>query len=253
MPDLELERAAGGIVAGVDEAGRGPLAGPVLAAAAVIDPARLTPALQGRIDDSKKLSAARRAAVLDGLAGCTRIGLGAASVAEIDRLNILGATLLAMRRAVLALAVLPDVVLVDGNRAPDLPCPGRSTVIKRRCPLCLSIAAASIAAKVTRDRIDGQSGLGTPPIRVSAGNATPATGRRRTARRSPGSAVNSRTIGAAFAPISRSWEMENRRPRIRRLRSKDVCRLKESAQNQLTIRTILLLTASLVSRRIRRP
>jgi len=151
MPDLELERAAGGIVAGVDEAGRGPLAGPVLAAAAVIDAAQLTPTLRDSIDDSKKLSAARREAILGELAGCARIGLGAASVAEIDRLNILGATMLAMRRSVLALAVLPDIVLVDGNRAPDLPCPARTVV--GGDAICLSIAAASIAAKVTRDRI----------------------------------------------------------------------------------------------------
>jgi ribonuclease HII len=151
MPDLELERAAGGIVAGVDEAGRGPLAGPVLAAAAVIDAGRLEIALRDRIDDSKKLSPARREAVFAELAGCARLALGAASVAEIDRFNILGATMLAMRRAVLSLGILPDLVLIDGNRTPELPCAARAVV--GGDARSLSIAAASIAAKVVRDRI----------------------------------------------------------------------------------------------------
>ncbi|HUT51253.1 MAG TPA: ribonuclease HII [Alphaproteobacteria bacterium] len=151
MPDFELESAAGGMVAGVDEAGRGPLAGPVVAAAAVIDEARLDAALRDRIDDSKKLSAAKRVAIFAELAGCARLAVGAASVAEIDRLNILGATMLAMRRAVLALGILPDLVLIDGNRTPELPCPARAVI--GGDARCLSIAAASIAAKVTRDRI----------------------------------------------------------------------------------------------------
>jgi ribonuclease HII len=151
MPDLVLERAAGGIVAGVDEAGRGPLAGPVVAAAAVIDEARLAHTLSIRIDDSKKLKPAARLEVFAALAGCARIAVGAASVAEIDRLNILGATMLAMRRAVLSLGVLPDLVLIDGNRTPELPCPAQAIV--GGDGRCLSIAAASIAAKVVRDRI----------------------------------------------------------------------------------------------------
>jgi len=151
MPDLELEHAAGGLVAGVDEAGRGPLAGPVVAAAAVIDEARLAIALRDRIDDSKKLSAPKREAIFAELAGCARLAVGAASVAEIDQLNILGATMLAMRRAVLSLGILPDLVLIDGNRTPELPCPARAVVGGDASSL--SIAAASIAAKVTRDRI----------------------------------------------------------------------------------------------------
>jgi len=151
MPDFVLEHAAGGLVAGVDEAGRGPLAGPVVAAAAMIDEARLEIALRDRIDDSKKLSALKRAAVLAELAGCARLAVGAASVAEIDRFNILGATMLAMRRAVLSLGIVPDLVLIDGNRTPELPCPARAVV--GGDARSLSIAAASIAAKVTRDRI----------------------------------------------------------------------------------------------------
>jgi len=151
LPDLKLEHAAGGVVAGVDEAGRGPLAGPVVAAAAVIDEARLDAALRLRIDDSKKLSAAKRTAIFAELAGCARLAVGAASVAEIDRFNILGATMLAMRRAVLSLGILPDLVLIDGNRTPELPCPARAVV--GGDARSLSVAAASIVAKVTRDRI----------------------------------------------------------------------------------------------------
>ena len=151
MPDFSLEQHAGGRVAGVDEAGRGPLAGPVVAAA-VVFPAGVPPALAPLLDDSKKLSAARREAAYAALLACpgAEIGVGAASVAEILRLNILGASLLAMRRAVLRLPMAPGLALIDGNRPPRLECPilcvvggdGKS----------LSIAAASIVAKVIRDR-----------------------------------------------------------------------------------------------------
>ncbi len=151
MPDLALETQAGGLVAGIDEAGRGPLAGPVVAAAAIIDASLLAPSLAAAIDDSKRLGPRRRRELFAALPTFARVGLGAASVAEIDRLNILAATMLAMRRAVLALGVVPDLALIDGNRAPDLPCPARTLV--GGDGICLSIAAASIAAKVMRDRI----------------------------------------------------------------------------------------------------
>ena len=159
MPDFTAERAlagaAGGprniLVAGVDEAGRGPLAGPVVAAAVCFPGLALPPAVRGLIDDSKKLSPARRNAAFAAILEAGTVGTGAASVAEIDRINILQATLLAMQRAVAALAEAPAAVLVDGNRAPDLPCPARPVVGGDR--LSLSIAAASIVAKVTRDRI----------------------------------------------------------------------------------------------------
>lgn len=151
MPDLALERASGGLVAGVDEAGRGPLAGPVLAAAAIIDDRCLPEALRATIDDSKRLTAARRASIFADLPTCARIGIGAASVAEIDALNILRATMLAMRRAVAALRVVPDVALIDGTHVPaGLPCAARPVVGGDR--ISLSIAAASIVAKVVRDR-----------------------------------------------------------------------------------------------------
>ena len=149
MPDLVLEAACSGTVAGVDEAGRGPWAGPVVAAAAVLDTRRLDPALAAAIDDSKALKPAQREAVLPQLLNCADISVGMASVEEIDALNILAATMLAMRRAVEGLTARPATALVDGNRAPDLPC-AVQTVVKGDT-LSLSIAAASIAAKVHRD------------------------------------------------------------------------------------------------------
>lgn len=142
-----------GRIAGVDEVGRGPLAGPVMAAAVVL-PARLPAGLVGLIGDSKALSAGQRevafAALMAARAEGVEIALGAASVAEIARLNILGATLLAMRRAVLRLGVLPGLVLVDGNRAPALPCAVRCVVGGDGSEK--AIGAASIVAKVVRDR-----------------------------------------------------------------------------------------------------
>lgn len=155
MPTLTHERRAGGIVAGVDEVGRGPLAGPVVAAAAVFHapPPR---ALAVRIDDSKKLSAAQRDAVYDALRGLAQAGslqwsVAAACVGTIDRINILQATFLAMQRAVARLPVAPTLVLVDGNQHPHFGCPARAIV--GGDGESLSIAAASILAKVTRDRL----------------------------------------------------------------------------------------------------
>jgi len=149
MPDFEIERqfAHLGPVAGVDEAGRGPLAGPVVAAAVILDVARIPPGL----DDSKVLSARRREALYQALCESACIGIGAASVADIARLNILHASMLAMRRAVCALGVAPAMALIDGNRCPALPCPAQAIV--GGDARSLSIAAASIIAKVTRDRI----------------------------------------------------------------------------------------------------
>jgi ribonuclease HII len=135
-------------VAGVDEAGRGPLAGPVVAAAVILDPGRIPPGL----DDSKKLKAAARESLAAMLAEIAQIGVGLASVEEIDRFDILRASHLAMRRAVAALPEPPGHVLVDGNLIPrDFGCPAAAVI--GGDALCLSIAAASIVAKVTRDRI----------------------------------------------------------------------------------------------------
>ncbi len=153
MPSFEFETRISGIVAGIDEVGRGPLAGPVVAAAAIIDRARAPKSLLKLIDDSKKLSEARREAAYEAMiaSGCVGYAIAEASVAEIDRLNILQATFLAMRRALAALAERPDRVLVDGNRLPpDLGCAGECIV--GGDSVSYSIAAASILAKVTRDR-----------------------------------------------------------------------------------------------------
>lgn len=150
MPDLALERGVGGIVVGIDEVGRGPLAGPVIAAAVILDPARLPPRLLEKLDDSKVLSAKLRRELEAIIADCGRVGLGRAEVAEIDGINILQASLLAMRRAYLALGVAAGHALVDGNKAPDLPIP--VTTVVGGDGKSLSIAAASVVAKVARDR-----------------------------------------------------------------------------------------------------
>ena len=147
MPDFSLEEAAGGVVAGIDEAGRGPWAGPVVAAAVILERG----AIPAGVDDSKVLSRKRRETLYDVLLGAARVGVGSAGVDEIDSLNILAASLLAMQRAVADLGAVPDLALVDGNRAPRLPCPVRCVV--KGDALSLSIAAASIVAKVTRDRL----------------------------------------------------------------------------------------------------
>jgi ribonuclease HII len=151
MPDFAIERTCRGIVCGVDEAGRGPLAGPVVAAAVIIDRRCFRGELRRTLDDSKVLPRDRREACFRALRRCARIGVGAASVSEIDRLNILRANLLAMARAVAALGLAPDIALVDGNVAPVLPCTVRTVVSGDA--LSFSIAAASVVAKVTRDAI----------------------------------------------------------------------------------------------------
>ncbi|MEI2780044.1 MAG: ribonuclease HII [Candidatus Competibacter sp.] len=134
------------LIAGVDEAGRGPLAGPVTAAAVILDPARPIAGLA----DSKKLSPARRERLAEEIrAKSLAWALGRADIAEIDRLNILQAALLAMQRAVAALSVAPDKVLVDGNRCPKLVCPC-AAIVKGDASVP-AISAASILAKVARD------------------------------------------------------------------------------------------------------
>lgn len=153
MPSFRFELRCEGRVAGVDEAGRGPLAGPVYAAAAVIDRARAARKLLRMIDDSKKLTLEQREEAYEAMiaSGVVQFAVAEASVEEIDRVNILQATYLAMRRAVQALAEQPEVVLIDGNRVPpQLGC--RAETIVGGDAHSYSIAAASIFAKVTRDR-----------------------------------------------------------------------------------------------------
>jgi len=156
MPGFAYERKIGGIVAGIDEAGRGPLAGPVVAACVVLDRERTPRKLARAIDDSKKLSREEREAAFDLLMAARRdgvaaIAVAASSVRTIDRINILQATLLAMRRALARLPVKPDHVLIDGDRVPaGLPC--QATPLVGGDARSISIAAASIVAKVLRDR-----------------------------------------------------------------------------------------------------
>jgi ribonuclease HII len=134
-------------VCGVDEVGRGPLAGPVVAAAVILDPARPIDGLA----DSKKLSERRRETLFGEICGSALAwSLGRAEVAEIDEINILQASLLAMQRAVAALPVAPQCALVDGNRLPQLPCAARAIIGGDASEPCIS--AASIIAKVARDR-----------------------------------------------------------------------------------------------------
>ena len=157
---MSYERDAGGIVAGIDEAGRGPWAGPVVAAAVIIDENRMPRRIAEQIDDSKILRPAKRVELAAALTAFAHFGVGAASVDEIDRVNILQATFLAMGRALAALGAPPDHALVDGNRLPDLPCPARAII--KGDGKSLSIAAASIIAKVTRDRIMASLGSRYP-------------------------------------------------------------------------------------------
>ena len=136
------------LIAGVDEVGRGPLAGPVTAAAVILDPAHIPVGL----NDSKKLSANRREALYDELLACADVSVAHASVEEIDAINILRASHLAMERAVLGLRQTADIALIDGNLIPrGLSIPAQAII--KGDAASVSIAAASIVAKITRDRI----------------------------------------------------------------------------------------------------
>ncbi len=148
MPTMRLEKGSPGPVCGVDEAGRGPWAGPVCAAAVILKPRKVPKG----VDDSKKLSALRRQALeVEIKEKALAWGVGFATVEEIATLNILHATGLAMRRAVEAMAVAPVFALVDGNYRFDLPCEVRTVV--GGDAISASIAAASILAKTARDRL----------------------------------------------------------------------------------------------------
>ena len=151
VPSFDLETAAFAegfsVVAGIDEAGRGPWAGPVVAAAVVLDEANIPAGL----NDSKKLSATRRDELFDEITAAAKVGIGIADVALIDDMNILQATMWAMAEGLRLLPVKPELALIDGNRAPPIDCPAR-TVVKGDA-VSVSVAAASIIAKVTRDRM----------------------------------------------------------------------------------------------------
>ena len=152
MPNLAYEIAArqtgARLIAGVDEVGRGPLSGPVVAAAVILDRNNIPDGLR----DSKKLTQKRREALFPAILASAKVSIASASVEEIDKINILNATFLAMRRALGGLDVPADHALIDGNRVPpDLPCD--ASAIVGGDDRSLSIAAASIVAKVTRDRL----------------------------------------------------------------------------------------------------
>ena len=199
MPDYTHESQYIGRVAGVDEVGRGPLAGPVMAAAVVFT-SGVPACLAVLLDDSKKLTVEQRNVAYAALLSCpnTEIAVGAASVAEIARLNILHAAMLAMARAVARLPLPPDVALVDGNRAPPLTCAIRCVV--GGDGLCLSIAAASIVANVVRDRAMTRLSARFPQYGW-AENAGYATSAHRQAVQHHGPSVHHR---AAFGTV-RAW------------------------------------------------
>ena len=159
-PSFRRERRAlnNGIwpVAGCDEAGRGPLAGPVVAAAVVLDPNRIPRGL----NDSKKLGAAERERLYEKICATAQVAVAFGSIARIDRDNILRASLWALARAVKALPVAPRLVYVDGNNRIDVGC--ECTAVVSGDALVTSIAAASIVAKVTRDRLMARLGLAHP-------------------------------------------------------------------------------------------
>lgn len=146
-PSYDFEDTFTGLIAGVDEVGRAPLAGPVVAAAVILD-RQCAPA---GIRDSKTLTEKRRKEISAALWKTARVAIGVASVEEIDRINILQASLLAMSRAVAGLPVKPSVCLIDGNIKPKLTC--RAYAIVQGDAKSYSIAAASIVAKVARDRM----------------------------------------------------------------------------------------------------
>ncbi|SNR91849.1 RNase HII [Azospirillum sp. RU38E] len=204
MPDLSHEIRLGHAetfpVCGVDEAGRGPLAGPVVAAAVLLPCGGGIPDWCAGIDDSKVVKQAKREALFALICQNAPYGVGIASVAEIDEINILQATFLAMRRAVEGLAAMtgkmPALALVDGNQRPPLPCAVQTLVDGDA--LSLSIAAASIIAKVTRDKMMGQLALEYPGYGWER-NQGYGTAQHRAAIKTLGATPHHRR---SFAPVS---------------------------------------------------
>lgn len=169
VPDYTIEERCDEPVCGVDEAGRGALCGPVVAAAVILD----KDDYPIEINDSKMLSQNLRERLFQQIIRSGTVGVGLANVDEVEELNVLNAALLAMERAISNLGVIPETALIDGNRLPSLSCAGRAVVRGDR--VSVSIAAASIVAKVTRDRLmselsveypgygwDANAGYGTP-------------------------------------------------------------------------------------------
>lgn len=199
MPDLSYEMRfiadqgilIGGPVCGVDEAGRGPLAGPVVAAAVILDHDNIPTGL----NDSKKLSESRREALFHEIWAQCHVGLGISEPEEIERTNILAASLIAMRRAVMALPLTPAHALIDGNRQADLPC-SSETIVKGDAK-SLSIAAASIIAKVTRDRLMTEAHERFPAYGFSGHKGYPTAAHRALIMASQGCPIHR----MSFAPL----------------------------------------------------
>jgi ribonuclease HII len=157
MPDLSIENNLQGLIAGVDEAGRGPWAGPVVAAAVILDQKNIPDG----IDDSKKIKKSLHEKIYNEICKTAQVGIGIVTVEEIDEINILQASLLAMKKAIAALPVVPDFALIDGNKIPQgLPC--KAAYVIGGDAKSLSIAAASLVAKVTRDRIMHELAIAHP-------------------------------------------------------------------------------------------
>lgn len=183
-------------LAGVDEVGRGPLAGPVVAAAVILDPA----AVPAGLTDSKALSAMRRQELFEEIAATAlAIGIASATAAEIDRINIRQATLLAMKRAVAALPLAPICVLVDGNDPPALSCSCEAII--QGDAFVASIAAASIVAKVTRDAMMARLGQLYPAYGFAA-HVGYATAQHRAAIQEHGPCPEHRF---SFSPVKDVW------------------------------------------------
>jgi ribonuclease HII len=200
LPDDTRERAARArgysIVAGVDEVGRGPLAGPVVAAAVVLDPA----AVPAGLADSKRLSPARRVMLAAEIHRSALVGLGIADVAEIDAINILQASMLAMTRAIAALPRVPDFALIDGNRCPrGLAVPAEAVV--GGDARVVSIAAASIVAKVARDAMMAELDRDFPGYGWAANAGYPTPGHLDALRRLGITPHHRRS----FAPVHKIW------------------------------------------------
>jgi ribonuclease HII len=189
--ERQLRRCGHGTVAGLDEVGRGPLAGPVVAAAVVLDLKNVPDGLA----DSKMLTAAQREPLFEAILATAAVGIATLSHAEIDRINIRQATLTVMCRALAALPCRPDVALVDGDDPPNLPCPVE-TIIKGDAHVA-SIAAASIVAKVVRDRLMRRLGIVYPPYGFDS-NVGYSTARHLTALASHGPCPFHRR---SFAPV----------------------------------------------------
>ena len=189
-PDFTHEAHIGGRICGVDEAGRGPLAGPVIAAAVILNP----DVIPAGLNDSKALSPARRERLLNELMFVAEIGIGICEPEEIDRLNILWASMTAMKRAVEALGRSVDHALIDGNRIPpNLPC--EATALVKGDARSLSIAAASIVAKVTRDRIMVEADMRFPGYGLAAHKGYPTKAHMEALDRLGASPIHRRSFG----------------------------------------------------------